>query len=138
MASEKVVATEVAEQEFDRWAEAMDLDFDPAGWDAEDKKSFSDSRGRLVRAIERGTLVVDEQSRMVFTPTCGADLSPLVFDEPTGGALMSMDQKKKGHDIAKLYGIMAEMTGNPVVRFSKMKTRDLKVCQTIVALFLGS
>lgn len=136
--NEKKVATEVAEAEFCRWAESMDLNLDPRGWDDEDKKSFHDAKFKLVAAIEAGNLVVDEKGRMVYTPRSTESREPLVFNEPTGGHMMSMDQKKKGHDMAKLFGIMAEMTGQNIQVFTAMKSRDLKVCQSIVALFLGS
>lgn len=136
MADQKV-ATEVAEAEFARWAEGADLNFDPKGWDAEDKKSFTDSKNKLVRAIELGHLVVDDKGRFVYTPQASDERDPIVFSEPDGGALMSMDQKKKGHDMAKMFALIASITGETEVRFAKMKSRDLKVCQAITALFLG-
>jgi hypothetical protein len=131
------ITTEVAESEFDRFLEAMDIDVDPKGMDDEDKKSYQTARRRLVEAIEEGWLAVDEKGQPIVTPRVGDDAGPITFREPTGASYLAMDQKKKDHDQAKLVAVMADMTGQPPVRFSKMANRDLKLCQSIVALFLG-
>lgn len=137
MSEEMVVDREVAESEFDRFCEAMDLDVDPAGMDDGDKRSFESARRQLIKAICAGHLAVDEQGQPVYTPRVGPACDPITFYEPSGASLMAMDQKKKGHDVAKLYATMADMTRQPLVRFSKMKERDLKVCRAVTLLFLG-
>lgn len=135
---QNVVAREVAEQEFERFAEAMDLDLDISRMDADDIKNLDGAKHTLVRAIERGDLVIDEKGQPVFTPTTKLDgISTLTFYEPTGASFMSMDGKKKGQDFAKMFTLMAEMTRQPEKTFSKLPQRDLKVCRTIVTLFLG-
>jgi hypothetical protein len=141
MNEEQKVATEVAEQEFARWAYAMDLNFDPKGLDDEDKENFRRAKERLVRAMEAGHLVVDGEGRMVYTPQIAnkaGERTPLVWNEPRGGDLAAMDQKKAGHDVARMYAVMARMTGVLPITFDSMVARDLKVCQAIVTLFLGS
>ena len=135
---EAVVALEVCEAEFERWTEAMDLSFDPKGWDDEDKKTFIDAKNRLLKAMESGALVVDVEGRLVYTPLVGKDRTPIVWNEPSGADLMAMDQKKNGHNVAKTYAVMGSMTGVQPTRFTGMKARDLKVCQAIYALFLAS
>jgi hypothetical protein len=131
---ERKVAREVCEQEFERFADAMDLDVDPTRMDAADLKTFDDARHVLLRAMERGQLVIDEKGQPVFTASDG---TAITFYEPTGATFMSMDTKKKEQEVAKMYAIMAEITRLPDKTFSKMPMRDLKVCRTIVTLFLG-
>lgn len=134
MEKQQVVAPEVAEAEFERFTEAMDLDVDPQGMDDEDKKGFIDCRRKVVNAIVEGRLVIDEKGQPVFTPSEGGSIT---FREPRGSALMAMDSKKKGHDFSKLYATMAETTEQPITRFSKMANRDLKVCTAVMTLFLA-
>ena len=66
--SEKKVATEVAEQEFVRFIEAMDLDVDPKDWSDDDKKSYEDTKRKIIRAMERGDLVINDDGVPQFTP----------------------------------------------------------------------
>lgn len=131
------VALEVAEQEFNRFVEAMDLDVNPADMDEDDKKGFEQQRDRVVSAIQAGTVVINDNGEPVFTPQRTKDVEPITFHEPTGASLMAMDRKKKTEDIGKLYAAMGDMTKNHANVFSKMKMADLKVCMAITTLFLG-
>lgn len=129
------VAFEVAEQEFERFAEAMDLDFDTSNMSEEDEKSFNDQKAKVVKAVCEGHLVFNENGEPVYTPKSGADA--ITFYEPTGASLMAMDQRKKGQDVGKMYAMMGEMCKVHPKTFSKMRQRDLKVCLALATLFLG-
>ena len=63
-----LVAKEVAEQDFNRFAESMDLDIDPVDMDAEDKKGFEQQKDRIIAAIQSGSLVINDSGEPVFTP----------------------------------------------------------------------
>ena len=52
------IVQEVAEAEFERFAELMDLDVNPSGMDAEDKKGFDQQKERIVSAIRSGSLAL--------------------------------------------------------------------------------
>jgi hypothetical protein len=134
---EQKVATEMAEQEFERFAEAMDLDLDPKGMDDEDKKSFEQFRRRVVAALESGHVEVNENGEPVVHPRTTEDKTPIVFREPTGATIMAMDQKRKDHDVAKQMAMLAAMTGRNPGFFATMGNRDLKLCNAILLLFLG-
>lgn len=134
---EDVAAREVAEAEFERFAAAMDLEFDTKRMDADDLKSFNEQKHRILRAIMRGHLVVDGKGQFVYTPQGGSDHTPITFYEPTGASMMAMDRKKKGEDVGKMYATMADMTRTSPERFARMANRDLKICQTIAVLFLA-
>lgn len=136
MSTEPVVAKDVAEAEFQRFAEAMDLDLDQSRMTADDISSFAEQKHKIIRAMMRNHLVVNQAGEMVYTPQLG-DNAPITFYEPTGASLMAMDKVKRGEDTAKTYAFMADMTQTSVQRFSKMKSRDFRVCQAIALLFLG-
>lgn len=134
--AEQKIATEVAEAEFQRFAEAMDLDTNVERMDEEDKTAFNNQKRRVVRAIEDGNLVVDDKGQPVFTPQLG-DTTPITFYEPTGASLMSMDKKKANENVAKVFGTLGDMTKTSAGRFAALKGRDVKVCQALYLLFLG-
>lgn len=130
------VATEVAEADFNRFTEAMDFNLDPKGWDDEDKKSFNDNKAIIIRAVEQGRLVFNENGEPVFSPSDGGD--SFKFREPRGSDFTATDLKKQGHLIAKTNLMLARMTKQPLERFENMVNRDYKVCGAIISLFLGS
>lgn len=135
---ENKIALAVAEQEFDRFTDAMDLDVDTSVMDEEDLKGFTQQKRVLIRAIQKGSLVINDDGEPVFKPQ-GAedDVNALTFHEHTGASLMAMDRKKKTEDVGKLYSIMGDMTKTNANLFSKMAGRDIKVCTAIVTLYLG-
>lgn len=133
------VAPEVALEEFRRFCDLMDLEFDLTKMDADDKKSFEQTRDRVLRAIERGLLVINDKGEPVLTPQSGDgdDRRPITFHEPTGASVLAIDKAKKGQDAAKTFLMLADFTGEPVARYAKMANRDFRVCQALMTLFLG-
>ena len=131
------IAKEVAEAEFERFVEANDLLVGTDNMDKEDRDSLDEQRGRIVRAIEVGAMVINEDGEPVFTPQRCQDAKALTFHEPTGASLMAMDRKKKNEDVGKLYATMGDMTRTDAKTFSSMKMADLKVCIAVTTLFLG-
>lgn len=134
--SEKKVAAEVAEAEFNRFVEAMGLDVDPKDWTDEDKQSFKEAKRKIIGAMESGHLTIDEDGQPVYRPQIGKT-DPITFYEPIGSDLMAIDQAKKGANVSAAYKMLAAMTKTNAQLFSQMKNRDLKVCQALQALFLG-
>jgi len=135
MAKNKV-AREVAEVEFQRFCDCMDLDLDPKGMDQDDLKGFEQNKTRVLNAIMSGSLTVDAEGILTFSPQ-KSDGVTIVFKEPKGSALLAMDGKKKGAEMSKTFALLAEMTGQNQNTFTQMFMRDLKVCQAIFTLFLG-
>jgi hypothetical protein len=134
-----VVDREVAEQEFERFAEAMDLDIDESGFDDdEDRSSFNKNKKRIVRAIVKGHLVINEDGEAVYTPYHQKSKykEPITFHERTGATLMEMDRKKKGHDVAKTYAMLTQMCKVPKGTFANLVGEDVKVCEAIFAFLM--
>ena len=136
--NESKIVLEVAEQEFGRFTDLMDLDVDTSVMDEDDLKGFESQKRVLILAIQKGSLVINDNGEPVFTPQrAEGDVNPLTFHEHTGASLMAMDRKKKTEDVGKLYSIMGDMTKTNANLFAKMKGGDLKVCTAIVTLYLG-
>lgn len=132
------VAADVAEAEFERFADTMDLDVDASAMGDEDRADFEQHKRVVVGAIMRGSLVINDAGEPVYTCQRG-DLkgTELTWREPDGAALLAMDQQKKGRDVAKTYATMAAICKVPPATFSKMKQGDLKVCSSLLVLFLA-
>lgn len=136
--NEKVIDTETAEHEFDRFVEAMDLDLDTSQMDQEDYNAFMKQKRRIIRAMEKGSLVINENGEAVYTPSNHKSkyTDPITFHERTGASLMAMDTKKKNHDVAKTYAVLAEMCKVHQNVFAGLVGNDVKVCESLFALLM--
>lgn len=134
---EEKISREVAELEFNRFTDAMDIDVDTSKMDEEDTKGLNQLRDRVVGAIMNGSLTINDDGEPTFSPRRSRNTDPITFYEPTGATLMAMDRKKKSEDMGKLYVAMADMTKTTPATFSSMAMADLKVCIAVVTLFLA-
>lgn len=132
------VAPEVAVEEFNRFADMMDLDIDTSKMDQEDLTAFNKQKGRMLRAIEAGNLTINADGEAVYTPTHARSgyKEPIVFRERTGASLMAMDRAKKGHDVARTYAVMGDMCGVHPSVFAGLAGSDVKTCEAIFALLM--
>ena len=128
-----VVATDVAEQEFTRWAEALDLDLAPEGMNEDDRRSFTEQKRLVVNAIGAGRLTISAEGQAVFKPRDG--LEAIVFREPKGDVVIN---GRAPSDAARVAVYAQKMTGEPLARFEGMLVRDYKVCTAIVTLLLSA
>ncbi len=135
--SQQTVSAEVAEAEFQRFIDAMDLKLDPDAMSKSDKTDFTALKQTIVDAIQTGHVAINDDGEPVLHPKTGDSKDPITFHEPNGGVFSSMDQVKDGHKVAKLRQLMAGMTREPAKRFTNMKQRDLKVCDALLLLFLA-
>lgn len=133
------ITIEVAEQEFDRFAEAMDLDLDPTSMDVSDLTQFHRQKKILLKELVLGSLIVNEEGEFVYTPKHKRSKykEPITFYERDGAAMMAMDGKKTGHDVARMYAILSAMCKVPSKTFSSLVGVDIRVSEAIFALLMG-
>ncbi len=136
--SENIVDSATAENEFNRFVDLMDLDFNSDDMDAEDLTSFNKTKRRLIKAIERGSLIINDNGEAVYTPVNEKTKhkEAITFHERTGSALMAMDSKKKNEDVKKTYAVMAEMCKLSPAVFASMVGIDIKICESIFMLLM--
>lgn len=132
------IALEVAEQEFERFAESMDINVDTSKLDAEDLTAFTKVKDRMLQAMQRGALTINDNGEAVYTPQRPSSKSKdaITFHERTGASLMAMDGKKKNYDVAKTYAILAEMCRVHPAVFAGLAGQDIKVCEGLFALLM--
>ena len=134
----QLVDAETAQADFDRFVDAMDLDLDTADMDAEDLTAFTKQKNRITRAIQNGSLVINDNGEAVYTPCrpSSKHKEAITFHERTGASLMAMDGKKKNHDVAKTYAVMADMCKVHQSVFAGLVGTDVKVCEALFALLM--
>jgi len=132
-----VVAKEVAEDDFDRMCEAVDLETDD--FDAEDQAKFDGFKARIVRGVCRGQIVISEVGLPTVTLKYPVgEIQSVAFRFPTGGSLEAIGDTKKTNNVTKGWKVLEDLTGVPSSIFGKMRTKpDLAACEALVALFLG-
>ena len=132
------VALEVAQQEFERFIEDMDIDADQSVMDEEDKTAFNKHKSRMIKNIIRGSLVINENGEAVYTPHREASKhkDAITFHERTGASLMAADGKKKGDDVKKTYAVMGNMCKLHPGVFAGLSGPDIKACESIFALLM--
>ena len=99
------VAVEVAEAEFSRFIDAMDLDFDESKMGDADRKDFQAEKDIVITAIRRGSLAINDNGEPEYTTRRG-EPQTITFHEPTGATLMAMDRKKSSQDVGKMFASM--------------------------------
>ncbi len=129
------VAREVAEAEFIRFCDAMDVDYNTDRMTDEDSKDFNESKGLLLDALQIGVLEIDSDGLAVVYPKKG-DIKQIKFNELCGADYVAMDNKKDTQSFAKMFAMMGSITKLPPATFSKLKKFDAKVCLSIAKLFL--
>lgn len=134
--SDQVIAPEMADQEFNRWAEAMDLDLDTGAMGPEDIDDFNKIKSRITRAIVAGRVTVDDKGEIELKPKAG-NLEIVHFYEPAAEVLVEMDRRKSGQDMAKLNSVVGAMTKTSAQQIAALKLTDYKIVQGIAQLFLA-
>lgn len=132
------IAKDVALVEFDRFIEEMDIDADTSTMDAEDTTQFNKQKNRIIRAIENGHLVINEDGEAIYTPhhRNSKHKEPITFHERTGASLMAMDSQKQSKMVARTYAVMADMCKVPASTFAGLAGSDIKVCEALFALLM--
>ncbi len=132
------VAPDAAEVEFSRFTEAWRIDTGTEDLDDEDTKSFKSTKRRIMLAIQKGLLTVDEtgENLQLTLEFPLANVEKLVMSPPKGSALTKWDAFKEKQQVKKINATMGDMCKcNPAV-FAQMDMRDLKKVQAVNTLFL--
>lgn len=138
---EEIVSKEVAREEFKRFAKEFDIDTDFENMSEEDSKTFEDQSKKILKAIMGGHAVIDEEGNIIYTlkrPRKSSSFKEIKFTVPMGNVFTEMDNHKEHKQMHKLNNAMSVMTGNPPVMFANMNSIDVKFCQAVAVLFLGS
>ena len=135
--SEPKISESVAESEFERWADAVDIEYDEKVFDEASKNEFERNKTILVREIQRGSLVISDEGEATYTPwkKRTKDKTPMTFREKEAGDLVIGDRKGMG-DVTLTINLIARLTGRPFDSVKGLAGRDLTVVQTIFSFLV--
>lgn len=135
--NENKIAREVAEKELERFLAAMDIEdhVDEEGLDKEEVRAIRKMKRIVIRALEKGRLVIDDDGLAVYTTVSLKEPVTLTFRRPNGAAFLSGGDEETA--VASGFRVLAEMTGVSVKTFATMGYNDLEVLQSIAKLFFG-
>lgn len=130
------VSEEVAVLEFERWAEAFDLDVSGDGLEdgGEEDKALKAFKAKFVKRVQAGSLCVEDGGALEFAPRGGGE--SITFDEPTGAVLSA--RQKGDSDVQAARRVLAAWAGVPPKRFADMSLRDFNFCSELLAFFGNS
>ncbi len=131
------VDLEMAEGEFEQWAEDWEIDTDTADMNDEEKTDFQGQKIKIIRAMRYGRMCYDKESQ-ALKYSGKIEIEEVTIKRPKGAALMAMDKYKDREGVHKTYAVMAAMTGKDANYFSRLDGIDLKPHLAVVTLFLAS
>ncbi len=137
---EQKVAREVAEEEFERMCRSRRLVTAVDEMDADDAASFEDLKKQLVRAIQDGSLAINDDGDPVYTPPV-PHAKPITFYKPTGATLIAMDPRSPNDsdgNQARMARAMTDMTRSAKGELSRLEIPDYRICSALTTLFLAS
>lgn len=129
------IGPDVAAAEFERMCDANRIDRDPALWSDDDADGFAQLRTRILRDMQSGAIVVDDEGRPTYTPP-GASKG-LTFHKAKGATLIALETHAGTKGISNTLAAMAELTHVDRGEFARMDARDVHACVRLTTLFLA-
>jgi hypothetical protein len=134
-----LVDEETALAEFIRFGEANYRDFNEARMSEDDLDNFLNIKRRVLKNIQDGHLVINEDGLPAYTPYASGDaMKSVVFRFRLLGAkdYTTMDRAKKGKDVTKFHHLIASATGKGLHQVEMLIGPDYKAVQDLMMLFL--
>lgn len=135
------ISKETANRDFESWADALGIEYDMDGMNAEEKADFERIKAPIIKAIVDGRCVVDGNSLEYTIKTCvaaeGLAGRNVKIGAPSGAIYSGMDGYKETQNVHRLNGAMSAMTGLDVGIFPKLDLRDYSFFKAVVQLFLS-
>ena len=133
-----VFSQEVAKAEFERFADAMDIEIDEEMMEETELKSFLKVRASIIKVIKSGRLTINDRGEptlKLFEPV--GNVSEITFKEPLGKSWMAADQKKQDQTVSRFMCMVQDASDLPEGLIGKVKGRDFKTIQNISLLFFA-
>ena len=131
---ENIIVKDVAELELQRIVDFWEVDPDGESWE--------DSKRRLLTAIGKGRIVLDDDNGVLVMTLVspielqtGEVISKLEFREPTASDLKVFDKYKETEKMAKTIHLASKMTGQTTAVIDRMGSRDVSTMGAVASLF---
>jgi hypothetical protein len=131
-------ANDLAEQEFNNYCDANEIDRELDDMEDEDRESFIKIKKRFMKAVKEKRVVVDgvklQYTVSKFSPSQG---QPFTISRPTGKDFMAMDGFKDNQQMNKFNGFIASIAGTERSTVARLDIVDRQFLQDIGTLFLA-
>ncbi len=131
----------IYEDEFNRWAEAWEIDPDTDDMTQLDRDDFNIQKSQIIKAMKKGRMKYnDETEAMEYTVSRSSVTmdKPICMKRSKGSTYISMDKYKDREGVHKTFSMMASMCGVPVAILSNLDGIDLKPLMAVATLFLST
>ncbi len=125
------IAPDVAEAEFYRMCELLDLDVTTSN--DEDKDQLETHKAKIVAAIVSGTMTIGDDGLPTVATKAGAEL---VFTMPTGATLLEADKAPEGQNNRRMFLLVGALTRGKFAP-SKCTVKEAALLMSVTALFLA-
>ncbi|MBP5696926.1 MAG: hypothetical protein J6X11_09835 [Treponema sp.] len=134
-----VMSEELAEEEFDRWAEEIGLEVEDENRAENDATVFANGKKLFIRAMVKGNAVINEDGNLVYTVSkksqegyAGTDIEISV---PPPRSFIATGKKDSG-GMQRVLSVASGMTGKDTGWFMNLGLPDFKFFMGIAGLFL--
>ena len=135
---EPKISREAAVDEFARYCEANDIDYDESAMSAEDLAAFKPLKERFVKACMDGRVEVDGTSlKYTISQFSKGAGDVITIKRPSGKSFVAMDGSSDKQSVRKLQSFCSAMTGEEIIFFTNLDIKDWKFFQGIATLFLA-
>ena len=132
---EQKISKDMAEEEFDRFAQSARLDMEKPR-DESDRTDIFTSRDLFIYHIQRGNIVVDEEG-WPTVKTQSEELPEVRFSKrPRVTALRVMDKYKANDSSAKMLAMMGDTLGISPVKLNSLEYADFEIVSLVFNMFL--
>jgi hypothetical protein len=131
-------ADDLAEQEFNNYCDANEIDRELENMEDEDRDAFIKIKKRFMKAVKEKRVVVDGVKLLYtvskFSPSRGQQFT---ISRPTGKDFMAMDGFKDTQQMNKFNGFIASIAGTERSAVARLDIADRQFLHDIGTLFLA-
>ena len=138
------IPKEMAESEFQAWADHLRLDTDKNDMDAEEKADFRQIKKKFVFALMNGITQTEDNGDLTFNlaetiKVGNSQKSQITFRRSfKGSAFVVMDRYKESQAVHKTSAFLGAWVGIDPKNLMNMDARDLWFGMKMVSLFFGA
>ena len=131
---QQVVDRETAQNDFNRFVEAMDLRLDRETMDKNDRRDIDDDIDVIIWEIMYGILSVNDEGAIVLhSKKYDKDIT---FHEPSPAHMAAMDRQKEHQKMAQMYSLIPGVCDAPASVIKHQLTQhEFDSCSRIYSLF---
>ena len=135
-----VMSEELAEKEFERWANLANIDL--SGYAEDEVVAFLKIKKRISNAFKNGSLILNDDGTLEYEVSraspAGYAGEKVKIGSLNGRAWLAADKYKSEEQIHKLIAVASAITGKDTGWFANLASGDFLFFTNIVSLFMNT